>query len=200
MTLYKANTENKVTNSTSFIDAGIVEPLELDRIESKTSKNENNFLAFYFKDQSGAEVSKTEWEPKDKNNDQTVLQQKANRLMARLNHILVDSGILQQEEMNFEVNSFKELGDKIIALAITSGRNKGKGIRAKVVYEDSGFTTLPNYTKYPWIEPVTLPKEESKIRILGIDKTERVKADESPTKVENPFIDTEDTSDDPFSE
>ena len=101
MTLYKASTENKVTSSVSFIDAGITEPLELNRIESKTSKNGNNFLAFYFKDQSGAEVSKTEWEPKD--NDPTVLQQKADRLMARINHMLVDSQILQEAEMNFEI-------------------------------------------------------------------------------------------------
>jgi hypothetical protein len=206
MTLYKANAENKVTNTTSFIDSGITKPnsyLELNRIESKTSKNGNNFLAFYWKDPSGAEVSKTEWEPKD--NDPEVLQQKADRLMARINHMLVDSGILQEQEMNFEIGSFKELGDKLIALAITSGRNKGKQVRAKVVYDNSGFTTLPNYTTYPWIEPATILPEESKMRILGIDQMERVKPDEEKAKPENPFIETPNTGatideNDPFAQ
>jgi hypothetical protein len=201
MTLYKASAENKVTSSVSFIEASITEPLELNRIESKTSKNDNNFLAFYFKDQSGAEVSKTEWEPKD--NDPKILQGKADRLMARINHMLVDSGILQEEEMKFEINSFNELGDKLIALAITSGKNKGKLIRAKVVYDKSGFTTLPNYTTYPWIEPVSLAKEESKIRILGIDIMERVKPDDNTNTHVNPFT-VNDTkigvNDDPFAQ
>lgn len=204
MTLYKANSENKVTNSTSFIDAKIAEPLTLNRIESKTSKNGNHFLAFYWKDQSGAEVSKTEWEPKDDNLE--VLQQKADRLMARINHMLVDSEILQETEMNFEVNSFKELGDKLIALAITSGKNKDKAVRAKVVYDNSGFTTLPNYTTYPWIEPISLKKEESKIRILGIDQMERVKPDEKENTPANPFLENAPTpgvaidENDPFAQ
>ena len=183
--LYKANSENKVTNEVLFIDAGVREPLELVRIENKISKNGNKFLAIYLKDKSGAEVSKTEWEPKD--NDPKILQQKADRLMARLNHMLVDSGILREEEMKFEVNSFDELGQKLIDLVITSGRNKGKYIRAKVVYDDNGFTTLPNYTKYTWIESVSVPKEESKIKLLSIDKIERVKADAPNAANINPF-------------
>ena len=198
--LYKASSENKVTNDISFIEGGINESLELDRIESKSSKNGNNFIAFYFKDQSGSEVSKTEWEPKD--NDPKILQEKADRLMSRINHMLVDSGILQESEMNFEISSFDELGQKLIALAITSGKNKGKKIRAKVVYDNSGFTTLPNYTKYPWIEPMTISKEESKLRILGIDQVERITPDAQTSSANvNPFETTTAVDEnDPFAQ
>lgn len=202
--LYKANSENKVTNEATFIEAGIVEPLVLDRIESKESKNGNKFLAFYFKNKSDSEVSKTEWEPKlRQGEDEKVLQGKADNLMSRLNHMLVDSGILQESEFNFEFNSFEELGQKLISLVIDSGKHKDKEIRAKVVYDNNGYTTLPNYTKYTWIESTSIPKEESKIGILSIDQMERVKADETSSANSNPFIEDSpeiNKEDDPFAQ
>lgn len=177
------NTNELKDQGGSFVDAGIIENLELDRIESRESKNGNKFLCFYFKDLSGAEVPKTEWQPKD-TGEPTVLKGKINKQMTRVHHMLVASGILTNEELNIKAESFEDFGTQLIR--VVGDKAKGVKIRAKVVYDDNNFTTLPNYTKYIWIEPMTIIKEESKIRVLSIDKMERVQPDQDNGKA-NPF-------------
>jgi hypothetical protein len=179
------NTNELKDQGGSFVDAGIIENLELDRIESKESKNANKFLCFYFKDLSGAEVPKTEWQPKSRDGeDAAVLKGKINKQMTRVHHMLVASGILTNEELNIKAESFEDFGTQLIR--VVGDKAKGVKIRAKVVYDDNNFTTLPNYTKYIWIEPMTVSKEESKIRVLSIDKMERVQPDSEKSKVD-PF-------------
>ena len=179
--LYEINDTNELKDQGgSFVDAGIVENLELDRIESKESKNGNKFLAFYFKDLSGSEVPKTEWAPKDE--DPNKLKSKINKQMTRIHHMLVASGIMTKEELNIKADSFEDFGAQLVK--VVGDKAKGIKLRAKVVYDNNNFTTLPNYTKYIWIEPMTVSKEESKIRLLSIDKMERVQPD-----VEKPAID-----------
>lgn len=181
--LYNIDETNElIDKGGSFVDAGIKDNLELDRIESKESKNGNKFLAFYFKDLSGAEVPKTEWQPKG--DDPAVLKGKINKQMTRIHHMLVASGILTSEELNIKAASFEDFGEQLVK--IVGDKGKGIKIRAKVVYDDNNFTTLPNYTKYIWIEPMTVSREESKIRVLSIDKMERVQADANNASA-NPF-------------
>lgn len=177
--LYNIDETNELKDQGgSFVDAGIIENLELDRIEVKESKNSNKFMCFYFKDLSGAEVPKTEWEPKDE--DPEKLKGKISKQMTRIHHMLVASGILTKEELNIKAASFEDFGNQLVK--VVGDKAKGVKLRAKVVYDDNNFTTLPNYTKYIWIEPMSVTKEESKIRVLSIDKMERVKPDaEKPT-------------------
>ena len=178
------NTNELKDQGGSFVDAGIIENLELDRIESKESKNGNKFFVFTFKDLSGSEVPKTEWQPKA-GDDPSVLKGKINKQMTRIHHMLVASGILTNEELNIKAESFEDFGAQLIR--VVGDKAKGVKIRAKVVYDDNNFTTLPNYTKYIWIEPMTIVKEESKIRVLSIDKMERVQPDSEEKSKANPF-------------
>ena len=47
-------------------------------------------------------------------------------------------------------------------------------LRIKVVYNNSGYTTLPKYAKYRFIEPMTIvDKNESVIVKLNIDQFEK---------------------------
>lgn len=185
--IFKADLNNKMDISNSkYIEAGIQENLELDRIESGTSKNGNKFIAFYWKDSSGAEVSKTEWEPK-KNEGETdqKLQEKGDKLMKRMRHMLVDSSILTEAEWGFESPSFEALGQELINRVIKTNKHKGVKVRAKVVYDNNNYTTLPNYTTATWIEPMSV--ENTLMRKLPkLDRFERVAATELP-KIENPF-------------
>ncbi len=189
--LYEINDTNELKDQGgSFVDAGIIENLELARVESKESKNGNKFLAFYFKDLSGSEVPKTEWAPKDE--DPVKLKGKINKQMTRIHHMLVASGILTKEELTIKASSFEDFGAQLVK--VIGEKAQGIKLRAKVVYDNNNFTTLPNYTKYIWIEPMTVSKEESKIRILSIDKMERVQPD-----AEKPTVDPFETENKPES-
>lgn len=185
--MFKASSDNKITATTStFVEGGIRENLELDRIETGTSKNGNNFIAFYFKDLSGAEVSKTEWEPKmNKGETPEILQEKSDKLMKRMHHMLVKSTILSESDWGFEVTSFDALGKELIKRVIEPGKHKGVKIRAKVVYDNNNYTTLPAYTTAVWIEPMTVL--ETEMRKLSIDKFERVEPSSIERTESNPF-------------
>lgn len=191
---FKANSDNKMTiNGSTFVDGGIQENLELDRIETGTSKNGNNFIALYWKDLSGAEVSRTEWEPRIREGEtQEILQQKSDKIMKRMYHMLVDSGILAESEWGFEVASFEELGKELIARVIVPNKHKNKKVRIKVVYDDNNYTTLPAYTTAVWIEPMSVVS--TKMRKLGIDRFERIEPSTIQKNEENPFV-TENSED-----
>jgi len=203
--MFKANSDNKITATASkFVEGGVKENLELDRIELGTSKNGNNFIALYWKDLSGAEVSKTEWEPKmNKGETPEILQEKSDKLMKRMHHMLVKSDILTEEEWGFEVTSFDALGKELIKRVIDTEKHKGVKVRAKVVYDKNNYTTLPAYTTAVWIENMTVL--ETEMRKLSIDKYDRVEPSAIRQTEVNPFNNenkatatTEVTVDSPF--
>ena len=61
-------------------------------------------------------------------------------------------------------------------------------LRVKIVYNNKGYTTLPNYCKFTFIEPMNLPEGQvSKITELNIDVFVRpITADKETTDV-NPL-------------
>lgn len=47
-------------------------------------------------------------------------------------------------------------------------------LRVKIVYNNSGYTTLPKYAKYTFIEPMSLVNENKSVIVkLGIDQFEK---------------------------
>jgi hypothetical protein len=176
------------------MDVGIHENVELTEIKSETSRNGNHFLAFYFENERGEKVSKTEWEVNtDKDIEQMDSEEKERYLSKIQNQTARITTIAKQfvdkSELLFESNSFREFADTI---KTKIGDNfKGIQLRIKVVYDYNDWATLPSYTKFPWIEKMedvpTLDK--SKIKILeNVDKM--TKSDDKPDKVKkeaNPF-------------
>jgi hypothetical protein len=69
---------------------------------------------------------------------------------------------------------------------------EGTKVRAKVVYDYRGFTSLANNPKYTFIEPATVALEDTAIRILDNDKLTRPVQKNEEKRVENPLEPTSD--------
>ena len=177
-------------NATPYLEAGIHENCEMDKVEYGKSDKGNEFLAFYFKDPSNAIVSKTEWPVRvpapleglspeqyaeNTSEEKKSYESMSMNQMARIKHICVDSGYLTNEEFTFEAATFQEFAETVVRLL--GDKFKDKKVRIKVIYDRNNFTSLPSYTRYVWIETMDTPKEESKIRVLGIDKMQRIQSD-----------------------
>lgn len=66
--------------------------------------------------------------------------------------------------------------------------DKSKKLRVKVVYNDKGYTTLPNYAKYTFIEPMELAEgKASSIAMLNIDQFTKPVVADKEVKNDNPF-------------
>jgi len=169
------------SSGTNFMDVGIHENVELTRIVYSTTENGNQFLAFYFKDENGAELSHTEWEPKDKDMDLVKLQSKTQNQMKRVHHIMTK--YISKDEAKLKVNSFKEFAESVISKL--ANNFEGVKVRIKVIYSWNDFTSLPKYT--PFIENMSISKEDSKLKISSIDKMSKDKKDRDVSTVVDVF-------------
>ena len=171
----------------NFIDVGIHENVELTKIEYKSTNEGNQFIAFYFKDEQGRELSHTEWEPKD--DDVEKLASKTKNVMRRIGHIAVRF-ITKDEFYTIKADNFKEFALAVIAKL--EGKYQGAKLRIKAIYNYNNYVTLPRYL--PFIENMSTTKEDSKLEIITIDKVKRDLPD-SEIPVENPFAEKEGTTD-----
>lgn len=161
----------------TYIKPGIQENLFLIDIKYDKTEKGNEFLAFYFKDKFGDELSHTEWPPRaDKpiesmnEKEREDLIKKVENQKKRIKQIV--KTYLPNETFDFRANSFEEFAKLIISLL--KGKVENVPVRVKVVLSDDNFTTLPKYSKYTFIEPMTITTEQSRMRLLNIDKVERV--------------------------
>lgn len=164
--------------TTNFMDVGIQENVELIDIRFDKSPNDNKFLVFKFKNERGQELSHTEWEPTDK--DETRLNQKITNQIKRIKHIAKR----YMPEDAFDINASDFEGFALKTIQLFGDKFKGVKVRVKVVYSNSNYTSLPNYV--PFLENMSVPKEDSKLEILSIDKMVRDRADRE-TPVANPL-------------
>jgi hypothetical protein len=166
---------------TNFIDVGIHENVELVKIETGVSEKKNEFLAFYFKDSKGKELSHTEWKPVDQDAERT--KSKITNQLRRVKHIATK--FVTEDEFIFEAENFKQFSEKVVS--ILKDKFQGKKVRIKAVYSYNNYVSLPNYL--PFIESMSIPKIKSKLEISSIDKMTRERAD-TEIPVVNPFEDT----------
>jgi len=172
------------SRSANFLDVGIHEDVELKGIEYKVSpENNNEFMVFHF-EKDGKNLSHTEWKPKDQ--DPEKLENKTNNQIKRVKHIVTK--FISEDTYVFVATDFKSFCENTIRLLGNS--YVGKKVRVKVVYSFSNFTSLPNYV--PFIEKMEVPKSQSKLEILSIDKMVKERADIEPVVQENPFTKVED--------
>jgi hypothetical protein len=165
--LQKKNVSNR------YMDVGIHENVELVSVEYKqTEKTE--FIAFYFEDEEKAKLSHTEWKvrqsvqsTKEGLDANTLYLRLVNDQIRRINAI-VTTFIPEEEFRKVKADTFKEFCESTIAMLGDS--YKGVKVRIKVVYDKRNFTSLPKYTNYTWIERMTIPKEESEIKIFSSDR------------------------------
>lgn len=156
----------------AYLAAGIHDNVVLESIRVDKSLNGNNFIEFKFVAKDGKFMTHTEWEPsKSDNMSDEDLQRKCDNQFARIDQIL-ECYYPNPEDRVFNGESFKEfitwVAEKL------NNADKSTLLRIKVVYNNSGYTTLPKYAKYRFIEPMTIvDKNESVIVKLNIDQFEK---------------------------
>lgn len=182
----------EVSNGNKYLEAGIHDDVKLVSARAATSINGNKFLEIKF-EKEGKELVHTEWEPTP---NPTVSaeenQKKATNQVSRIMQIL--KCFYPKEALTFSGESYSEFINWVVNLL--NAADKSKLVRLKVVYNSKGYTTLPNYAKFIFIEPMNLPEgQSSKISILGIDTIVKptVIADKEAIEI-NPLESTNTTS------
>ena len=165
--MYSRERANIVKNDMQFIPAGIQENIMLKSARTEKSINGNQFLEIKF-ERNGAILTHTEWEPRLTNfcTTQEELQEKSDNQYSRMLQIL--SCFYSDSELNFNGDTFKEFAEWVVKML--NNADKTKKVRAKVVYNDRNYTTLPKYAKFTFIEPMTIDSESSNIAELSMDK------------------------------
>ena len=190
--MYSKERAQQITkNDIKYIPAGIQENVALRSARVTTSPQGNLFLEIVF-EKDGATLIQTEWKPTQFGNMSVEdVQKKEDNQFSRMMQILLC--FYKDEELIFNSTTFegwaKEISDYL------NKADKSKLLRVKIVYNNKGYTTLPTYAKYTFIEPMTISKEDSTIVELGIDKfTRPIVADKE--EVVDPINTTTETEED----
>lgn len=186
-----ANKIETIDNSNKYLEAGIHENVSLVSARTEKSINGNTFLEIKF-EKDGKSLVHTEWESnKFPEMTEEAYQERVSRQVKRVLQIL--NCFYPKEALVFAGATYKEFAEWAANLLNTA--DKTKLVRVKIVYNNKGYTTLPSYCKFTFIEPMELPEgEKSKITILNIDQITRPVVADNEAKETNPLEGTTETS------
>lgn len=153
-------------NDKSFLEAGIHENVDFVGAKKERGQKGSLFIEFEFS-KDGNKLTHTEWEPSKLPTDTDErYQEKIDNQVARILQIMgvyYDRAILE----SFDATSFEVFLDWVVSLM--NAADKSKKLRLKVIYGQNGYTSLPKYSKYTFIESMDVSAEKSKIKQLTID-------------------------------
>jgi hypothetical protein len=178
----KERAQQIVKNDVKFIPAGIHENVTLKSARVAESPTGLKFLEIVF-EKNGATLTQTEWKPtKFEGMDDSALQKKEDTQFSRMMQILLCW--YSDEELVFNGTSFEEFSQEVVNYL--NNADKSKKLRVKIVYNDKGYTTLPSYARYTFIEPMELPEgQTSSITELRIDNFTKPVVADTETPVAN---------------
>lgn len=183
--IYSTELANQIQESKNkYLEAGIHDNVKFVSARVDKSINGNIFIEFKF-EKDEQTMTHTEWESTKKPMEsEEDFQNRANRQVKRILQIL--GCFYPKEALVFAGSSFNEFANWVVNLL--NAANKDILLRVKIVYNNKGYTTLPNYCKFTFIEPMNLPEGQvSKITELNIDVFVRpITADKETTDV-NPL-------------
>ena len=183
--IYSTELANQIQESKNkYLEAGIHDNVKFVSARVDKSINGNIFIEFKF-EKDEQTMTHTEWKSTKKPMEsEEDFQNRANRQVKRILQIL--SCFYPKEALVFAGSSFSEFANWVVNLL--NAANKDILLRVKIVYNNKGYTTLPNYCKFTFIEPMNLPEGQvSKITELNIDVFVRpITADKETTDV-NPL-------------
>lgn len=192
MTYSKERAASISKSNIKYIPTGIIENVVLKSVKTEVSPNGNQFLEIVF-EKDGATLTHTEWKPTfgEFVTTEKQLQTKVDNQYSRMLQIL--NCYYKDEELDFNGESFEQFTQWITDML--NKVDKSKKLRAKIVYNDKGYTTLPNYAKYTFIEPMELPEgQSSSIAMLNIDQFTKPVVADKEVKNDNPFGATSSTT------
>lgn len=165
----KERAQQVAKNDIKYIPAGIQENVALKSARVATSPNGNVYLEIAF-EKDGATLIQTEWKPtKSPTMTDEDLQKREDNQFSRMMQILYC--FFKDEELIFNASTFEGWAQEVADYL--NRADKTKLLRVKVVFNQKGYTSLPTYAKYTFIEPMTVDKENSAIVQLGIDNFTR---------------------------
>lgn len=178
----KERAQQIVKNDVRFIPAGIHENVTLKSARVAESPTGLKFLEIVF-EKNGATLTQTEWKPtKFEGMDDSALQKKEDTQFSRMMQILLCW--YSDEQLVFNGTSFEEFSQEVVNYL--NNADKSKKLRVKIVYNDKGYTTLPSYARYTFIEPMVLPEgQTSSITELRIDNFTKPVVADTETPVAN---------------
>ena len=194
--MYKITDSVLTSKAPSYIGVGIHE-VELSEVVLDTSKSGKTFFAYYYTNDQGQRLSKTEWEvnlpdklenlPEDRRLAfEAVIQQQMKRILK------VAKLFVPEEELkvNKDFKTFREFCEFVKGKI--DGKTKGVKLRIKAIYDKNGWVTTPSYTydSIEWIERVDkVPADKSRIQMIeGRDLTVRPKLNGNDSRTKNPLI------------
>lgn len=172
-----------VKKDIAFLSAGIHEDVKLVAVRFDKSIRGNYFIELRF-EKDGKTMSHTEWEPTKGTKTDEEFETTCTKQFSRIDQIL-KCFYPDDSQRVFTGANFKEFAEWVVRML--ENVDKNNSLRVKIVYNNSGYTTLPKYARYTFIEPMTIPKDKSVIVELGIDLfTKPVVADQEVANT-NPF-------------
>ena len=150
----------------AFLGAGIHENVSYVGTKTDRTMSGNTFIEFEFI-KGGEKLSHTEWKP-TKFNDQTDADFEAKALKQVSRILQIMSAFIPKEKLQgFEADTFEAFASWVVSMMTSA--DTSTPVRLKVIYGKNGFTSLPQYAAYTFIESMNVPKEQSKIKELKID-------------------------------
>ena len=188
-----------VNKAQRYMDPGVHENVELVDVKFETTANGNIYLAYYWKNEYGQEVSKTEYEVKTTGNKPFAqLNEKEKEtylslVQSQMRRVLyVAKQFVPEEEFKGkEFNTFKEFA-QFVKSKLAPNTYTGVKLRIKVTYDKNGWVTVPSYVREvtnPWIERMDRVASDKTIMAIDstIDKTTRTTAGQVPNSKPSPF-------------
>ena len=172
-----ATTNNQEFNS-SYMPVGINENVTLKEVNVSKTQNGRDFLEIVFENEKGQTATMTEWK-NEKNmwiKTDEDLQKRDDQQFGRILQVM-DACLGEHGE--FEGSSFVEMINWVESkLNIVTG-NLNTPLRLKVIYDKKGYTQVSKNGVF--IEPMSVAKEESQIKLWKNDLLERpIVADKEP--------------------
>lgn len=203
--LYSSKETKIVKKDVAFLPAGITDNVNFAGVRYEKTPN-NSFVELKF-EKDGKTMTHTEWAPRQGDSTDEVYKNKCGNQLARFQQVIaayypytkypemyeVDAET-STPYIKFEGASFDDLANWVVSKM--SNVDKSIQVRLKIVYNDRGYTTLPMYAVYTFIEPMSIVEEgKSMISELGIDNfVKPIKADVE-IKTVNPLIATVESTD-----
>lgn len=192
--IYSTELAGKVTvtgNNSKYLEAGIHDNVKFTGVRTAVSPTGINFIEFRF-EKDGKELLHTEWEPSKREGDtEEQNQSKVTNQVTRIIRIM--NCFYPKNILNFNGNSYKEFAEWVVTML--NSANKDILLKLKVVYNPKGYTTLPSYVKFAFIEPMVLPEgfydkeinpeNTSMIKELSIDQFTKPIVADKETKVDD---------------
>lgn len=168
----------------AYLSAGIYEDVKLVAVRFDKSIRGNYFIEFRF-EKDGKTMSHTEWEPTKGTRTDEEFQSTCDNQFSRIDQIL-KCFYPNDEDRKFVGDSFKEFAEWIVKML--DDANRDTLLRIKIVYNNNGYTTLPKYARYTFIEPMSLFNENKSVIVkLNIDLFEKPIVADQEIPNTNPF-------------